>query len=340
MHSRLYSLDTTKGLFIVLMTLSHIGLVNNVFVSSINHDWFLIFKMPGFYIISGYLMYNSISRPDFLLKKIDGIYKPYVSLAFCMMIVLLMAGHSSSFQEIYDLLLGYSYGLGNGSVTFYPAWFIVNLPVSYLFCKIIVSNLKAKRLSVVLLCWLALVVFNYNDSYLGFRLPFHMNISLYAVTYLLTGMAIKHINFDIENKKNLLLYGSFFIAMRLMLPNEYLHLDLAVKQYNNFFATYAASVSGVLFIISLASALNNTAISKILSLCAQNSLYILILHIPVYTLIKDFIRVSDPFYEQLFQTIATIFLCVLIAIALKEIKIVSFFFKPKMFIIKNPEGNM
>ncbi|WP_314417690.1 acyltransferase [Pseudescherichia vulneris] len=339
MSSRLHSLDTSKGLFIILMTLSHIALVNDVFVANINHDWFLLFKMPGFYIISGYLMYNSISRPGFIVKKIDGIFKPYLSLVFCMMFVLLVAGHSTTFQEIYDLLLGYSYGLGNGSVTFYPAWFIVNLPVSYLFCKIIISSLKAKRLSVVLLCWLALVVFNYNDSYLGFRLPFHMNISLYAVTYLLTGMAIKHINFDIENKKNILLFGSFFIAMRLMLPNEYLHLDLAAKQYNNFFATYAASVSGVLFIISLASTLNNTVISKVLSLCAQNSLYILVLHIPVYTVIKDVITVIDPFYAQALQMIVTIVLCVVIALGVKEIKLVSFFFKPKALILKNSEQN-
>ncbi|WP_312227027.1 acyltransferase [Pseudescherichia sp.] len=339
MRSRLCSLDTAKGFFIVLMPLSHIGLINDVFVSHINHDWFLIFKMPGFYIISGYLMYNSIDRPGFLLKKIDGIYKPYVSLAFCMMLVLLVAGHSTSLQEIYDLLLGYSYSVGSGTVTFYPAWFIVNLPVSYLFCKIIVSNLKTKRLSVVLLCWFALVVFNYNDSYLGFRLPFHMNISLYAVTYLLTGMAIKHINFNIENKKNILLFGLFFIAMRLMLPNEYLHLDLAIKEYNNFFATYATSVSGVLFIISLASTLDNTAISKALSLCAQNSLYILILHIPVYTLIKDVITVTDPFYTQLLQMIVTIVLCVVIALIVKEVRPISFLFKPKTLVLKNSEGN-
>ncbi|WP_312454440.1 acyltransferase [Pseudescherichia sp.] len=339
MSTRLYSLDTSKGLFIVLMTLSHIGLVNNAFVSGINHDWFLIFKMPGFYIISGYLMYNAIGRPGFLLKKIDGIYKRYVLIAFYMMLALLVAGHSTSLQEIYDLLLGYSYGLGNGSVIFYPAWFIVNLPVSYLFCKIIISNLKAKRLSIVLLCWLALVVFNYNDSYLGFRLPFHMNISLYAVTYLLTGMAIKHINFDIENKRNILLFGSFFVAMRLILPNEYLHLDLAVRQYNNFFATYAVSVSGVLFIIALASTLDNTVISRVLSLCSQNSLYILVLHIPVYTVIKDFITTADPFYTQLIQTVVTIIICMAIALTVKKINYLYLLLKSRSFIVKSPEGS-
>lgn len=339
MSMRLGSLDASKGLFIVLMTLSHIGLASNPAVWTINHDWLLLFKMPGFYIISGYLMYNTIDRDIFLLRKIEGIYKPYVLMVFFLILVLFMIGHSTSIQEIYDLLLGYSYNLGNGYISIYPAWFIVNLPVSYLFCKIIVSNLKLRRLSVVLLCWLALVVCNYNDNYFNFRLPFHMNLSLYAVTYLLTGMAIKHINFDIENKRNILLFGTFFVTMRLILPNECLYLDLAARQYNNFFATYFVSVSGVLFIIALAGVLNNTVITRLLSVCAQNSLYILILHIPVYILIKDFIIVTDPFYEQLLQMIVTVVLCVVFARAVKGIKIVSFNFKSKILFLKNSEGN-
>jgi len=235
---------------------------------------------------------------------------------------------------MYDLLLGYSYNLGDGYISIYPAWFIVNLPVSYLFCKIIVSNLKLRRLSIVLLCWFVLVACNYSDNYLNFRLPFHMNLSLYAVTYLLTGMAIKHAKFDIENKRNILLFGTFFIAMRLILPNDYLYLDLAARQYNNFFATYIVSVSGVLFIIALAGALNNTVISKLLSVCAQNSIYILILHIPIYMVVRDVVIMSDPFYAQSLQMIVTIILCVMVALVVKEMNNVLFFLKPKSFILK------
>lgn len=325
---RVLSLDATKGLLIILMTISHIGISTIPLVERVNLTWLFLFKMPGFYIISGYLMYNSLKNRRFVFKKLDGILKPYLAIVlFIIMPTALFYGVPVSWHDILNSLTGKAYTFGNGFLNFGSAWFIINLTFSFVISKILFTFFQNKRLFPFLFIIALIVIVNRKNTVCEQKIIFHANMTLFAVLYLFTGYFIRHINLDVENKWNGVVFASIYLLLKISLGNNSLNINLACNVYDNFFAIYPASICGTLAIISLISLLKNNPLSRLLALVGRHSLFILIVHVPLWTVLTRNLH-NLTHLQLLLLHALTITLCVLLSVVLKRIDCYGLFFKP------------
>lgn len=335
---RIASLDIAKGIFIILMTLSHIGLTYLQPVNDFNRNWFFIFKMPGFYIVSGYLMYTSIEKKNFILRKIDGIYKPSIVLILLMILIgTWMTYHHGNLQmpnwRIFYARSMEDYTIHGLHVQIIAAWFVLNLPVAFVFCKGLHWSWTTQRYFVFCIVLLGLILLHIAPYAWNIEPPFKLNQCVYAVLYLFTGYFLRRINFDLQAARNILCGGLVYVALRLATPQSALSLDLFGNVFGDFVVTFTASVAGVIGVIAICSHVpEKSYIARFLSLCSQNSLYILLLHIPIYSSIDWNLSFLFDFRENINRAWAhalTIVLCVLIAVVFKRIDKYGYFFKAR-----------
>ena len=325
MTTRLQTLDSTKGLLLVLMTITHIGLVINPAINNINHRWFFLFKMPGFYIISGWLMFTSVRQHGFLRRKIDGIYKPYFALCCAMFMIYYALGFQTDMRGIVNVLLGFDFHLGNTSV--FPAWFILNLLPAFAVCKyLIVSRSIALKAAIILL----LVLIGHFPA-LSNVLPFNMAPCVYSVAFMMTGYLLRVMKIEPGRRVFILPCGIFYVLSVCFFSPDMTSLDIAGNIMNTPLLTYFIATAGVFLVTGMLSYLKETGFTAVvLRVLSQNSLYVLVLHYPVFQWLTSLTGLPEP--EQVGQlalmNVFTLVVCVCIGTTLKKIDHRGIAFRP------------
>lgn len=244
------------------------------------------FHMPLFFYVSGYL-FNQEKYPkliSFISSKTKSLLVPYAwfSAISIILIYFRVKYHYVSGIPNIKTILSQVFYL-NGSVLWnVPLWFLVCLFVVsveyYLLRKLIKNDY------MLIVCLAIISVIGYlAPSYLPFKLPFGLDISLTAIVFYGTGNIIRKKGISIKKPSlkavvfTLLFAGSIIAGL-----NTPERVDMYYLKYYNYFNFYIAAFLGIAAFTMLSQLITK---APILTYFGRNSLIILATQYIIFWLI-------------------------------------------------------
>jgi fucose 4-O-acetylase-like acetyltransferase len=276
MKKRLAEIDIIRGITITLVVAAHTE------IPSFLNEILKTFRMPLFFIVSGYLFSTSKYLNNFthLLKSRSiSLILPYFSAClfsyFIWVIISYIEGDTQSLVW-YQPIVGFFYGNGSTLLN-QPLWFLVCLFCCQItFCLTLSYvqkfNVKLQTFFYIVLGLIGFSVGNY------IQLPWGLDIALVSQLFLFIGSKLKEYKvletikpFNISTVLLVLLFVSSFVLNG--------SIDMNTRSYNNVFLFYTGGISGSLLILKLTKLLSSfKLIVKLFSYLGRESLTILIFH--------------------------------------------------------------
>lgn len=200
-NNRIVWIDAAKGLAILLVMLGHIGI--NI---PIIGKYLIPFRMPLYFIITGYFISSSIVLKKFIAKRTKRLLIPYLFygiLINCIILFMVYLSGELTMQTAIDKFIGLLYSrycllpLGTDGNTYYlstfaPAWFLTALFVaSALFIPFL--HLRSKRIK-----WLILVYFviSFLLNRLPILLPWSLDTAFIGALFIFVGYKLNNSNIN------------------------------------------------------------------------------------------------------------------------------------------------
>lgn len=325
------TLDVAKGISIILMTITHLtAFKNHPMIIDFNNDVLLVFKMPLFIMISGYLFSGKHSFKEFTIGKFDGLVKPLITILSV----------SAVFIGIWWLIQGVDlraalYNTRMNLGRFYvPLWFPTTLFMALLLLKTLLQVNKinyyyALSLTVGIVFLLTLPT---SSGVAMVILKFHA--VLYFLIFLIMGYLLKKWNSlePLLNFRSFLFFTAIFILSILL--RKYLNIRLALfhNVFGSFIPTVVAAFSGVIMMINISRWLSKVKyLSSIFIQCSKSSFYILAFSTllgneVVYPLTVRFLPLNA--FTEMLGFMLTILLCVLVHQAILRTKYLKYLMLP------------
>lgn len=272
--NRMQFIDISKGISILLMTLTHLEFITKYeVIKNFNSEYLIIFKMPLFLMISGFLYKPNKSNYSFILKKIDGLIKPSLS-ALALFGLIGIVIYSRNFNVSADVLqqsIFYSSSVGIG------LWFVISLFISLSVVNILYTlYLRSTYLFILALLGAFLVLLALNLYDINF-LIFILSTLIYFVLYLFIGILFKKYKIldKVINFRFLLLL--FLLFSTLVVVKKFINVDLRLysNHYDPILVALSYSCIGAFIILNIANVLTRTRyISGVLVACGQSSFFI------------------------------------------------------------------
>lgn len=288
-------IDSLKGFGVILVILGHLPTFPEL------HKYIFSFHMPLFFFISGYLFnqkkYSQAGK--FITSRVRSLLFPYFSLTVVSYLIFVLTNYSFSHSKfhlpyegdfsktIYSTLYAsfnfnhFNSVLFNGPLWFLPCLFVTSAIFYFLFK---VFN-KSLNLVIATTAFISLIGY-YSINYLPQALPWSIDIALNAVTFYSAGYLFRNY---FEDK-------FFKIAKTVIIPLLLISLfsinmnitDLNLWKFNeNYFTFYLIALSGIL---SYTYIFRKIGSSRFLEYYGKNSLIVFGLHIPIFWIIDDIIR--------------------------------------------------
>jgi acyltransferase len=285
---RLNYIDYMKGIGILMVILGHMSELPNsirIYIYSCH--------MPLFFFISGYLFNSNKNREfiPFLRKKTFSLLLPYVYLQ---LLLLLFYSAADIFSESSHNFIEHLSTILYGNVLYQTnyintPWFLICLfTVDLIFQRITI--LTKNNLKFIFLIALISSLIGYSLSLLDLvRLPYTLDVTFTAITFYSFGYIFKYTNIIHKLKVRITMFTLliiniiFLILNNLWATNSLLvdgRVDMIYLKYGNYFFFYIAALAGIIFIYYFANQLSKKI--SILNYLGQNSLVIMVFHIPVY----------------------------------------------------------
>ncbi len=350
---RIQIFDIAKGISIILMTIGRYDFTEIYPNLKYFNDIAMLFKMPTFIFISGYLIGDRLSFQHYLCQKIDGLIKPLVafliSLTLLQIIFYLIFSDEITFKDGAGPVLNLARTFYHGSfdavnVSF---WFIMSLFLGQITLK---GFLEIKHFNKPLnyIFFISFVaIFLILDA---IKIPFYWTEHIPTFfTYLFLGYSFKKISIRYFNgtsffySKKMILFPILFLITLFTLKklNIEINYDLAGLQFNYHYLLFV-SLLGVFSVIYLCRYIEKIPkLGSILVYCSKASFFILAYHIfikDVYSVLFD-LKSYNPLFHT-FLVIVNIVLCCLIYMVIKKIPFVRIFFYPiKVIVLIDAEIN-
>lgn len=346
--NRIKIFDIAKGISIILMTISHFSFTE-IYPNLLSfHNIVILFKMPSFIFISGFLLSDGLNFKIFLYRKIDSLIKPLISFAVSLTVLNIILYISFSNIVTYEGCLDYVINLARA---FYNAsfdmlnvsfWFIIGLFLGQVAVIGFLGILKAKKpfnhifLITFLIVLLMLTFIKIKFYYIEY-LPIFF-------TYLFLGYSFKKICFTYLNEisffyseKMILFPFLFFISIiTLNKLNGGITFNIAAL-YFNYHYLLLLSILGIFSLLYLCRFIEKIpVISSLLVYCSRASFFILAYHIfvqEVLSIIFD-LKNYNPFLHT-FLFFLNIVVCCFIFMFLKRIPFIRILFYPIKTIMLN-----
>ena len=285
-------LDIAKGILIICVVMGHYGTVEDGSVPM--WDKYLYwFHMPGFFIISGYLLRKPKDSGEFIhfiKKRIYRLLVPYFSfLVLITLIRYIVEQHSFRFiaVDFPKLLYGGEF-LGG---LYAPFWFITCLFVSQLLFAFLLMKTKSPKQMAGWLIFFYLAA--YGESYFFARpswpLPFNMDVSFIAIIYLAMGYYGRGWLNKLKAKHSvgLAVLCLGFIASDQSGMIDYT-LNLKYVVYHGFLLNLLIPLVFSLFIFAISKWISTTNSKGWLLLLGSTSLTIMYVHVPMNVILHHY----------------------------------------------------
>lgn len=343
METRNTTLDIAKGISILLMTITHMDVFYHYqTITGFNAHVLMIFKMPLFIFISGYLFSARGSVLEFSIAKLDGLIKP-VATIFAVTAVVVVPVMLARGVAIGDLLYGTIVKL---SALYMLLWFPITLFVALVIFRVMLHLYQKNRALAAMVGMALLFVLN-----LFTRTEFNLYLlELYSLPYFLIflslGYAVKRQNLldNLLRPLSFLFFAALFVSTILLRNHLGSKIDLNGNIFGTFFPTMVSSLAGILLMINISRRLSRIpGLSSILVTCSRASFYILAFCRPLGNLvIRPFVLSLMPrnALSEAITYLITISLCVLCHRAITRTRYLKYLMLPlKSFGAKIQYGN-
>ncbi|MBP0903703.1 acyltransferase family protein [Mariniflexile gromovii] len=338
---RIKIFDVAKGISIILMTMSRYPFLETYPTLISFQNVAIIFKMPTFIFISGYLLSDRLDFKSFFYHKVDGLIKPLIGFLFSLtllnIILYLVTSDRIILHDIlqYILNLPRSFFHGSFDVVNVSFWFITALFLGQICLKgfLVISNLK-KPFNYLLLSIFFIVLLILN----AIKTKFYWSEYIPSFfTYLFLGYGFKKISLRFFNgtsffyNKKMILFPILFLISYVTLYELNFDVDLNLAGLHfNYHYLLILSLFGVFTIIYLCSFIEKIPIlNSVLVYCSKASFFILAYHIFIKDVFSTMFDLET--YNPLLHTFLfflNIVLCCLIYMLLKRVTIVRLLFYP------------
>ncbi|WP_180116301.1 acyltransferase family protein, partial [Acinetobacter sp. YH12119] len=241
-------IDVAKGISIILMTLTHLQFVKKYdLIESFNYDYLILFKMPMFIIISGYLFNTKKNLNYFLFSKFDSLIKPATSVIFIFYLISLIP---------YILgLINYPNPIKILGI-FTPLWFIFSLFLSLVLFRFIFYIFEKYQIKIAFFTTISLLIVlaSLNEFDIRYSI-FNLSTIIYFLIYLSIGYIIKKNDFFkyvIDYKSTLILvilFSTIFVTKDLF--------DIKIRMFSNVYSPFLFaliySLCGAMMVISISN---------------------------------------------------------------------------------------
>lgn len=280
--SRISALDNLKGILILFVIIGHLPISDFLF------KLIYSFHIPLFFFISGFLFKSDLTIRGFLLKKINGIIKPYLLFSGFTYILHLFFTYFTKSEKVSvpDFFISVLKGTAiNGLAWNPPLWFLPCLfSLSLIFYFIFkFTLLKNFYIKVIFMFSLGIILaINYIN------LPFGITQAFMALPFFFVGFLFKS-RFSIEKlsekfgKLHILL--GIIIAILLILINPK-PINFALNTYGYLPLSYLTAFC----IIAVFLRFSNIFEFNLLSLIGRNSLYCFSLHVFTNAICKNIFK--------------------------------------------------
>ncbi|WP_180090509.1 acyltransferase [Acinetobacter sp. YH12110] len=307
-------IDVAKGISIILMTLTHLQFVKKYdLIESFNYDYLILFKMPMFIIISGYLFNTKKNLNYFLFSKFDSLIKPATSVIFIFYLISLIP---------YILgLINYPNPIKILGI-FTPLWFIFSLFLSLVLFRFIFYIFEKYQIKIAFFTTISLLIVlaSLNEFDIRYSI-FNLSTIIYFLIYLSIGYIIKKNDFFkyvIDYKSTLILvilFSTIFVTKDLF--------DIKIRMFSNVYSPFLFaliySLCGAMMVISISNhIIKYNLIQSFLKKCGECSFFILAFH----SVIGNFVfnKILNYFkIENILVDIVAFFLVIYICVILRDI---------------------
>lgn len=337
MKKRIESIDIIRGITILLVVLAHSP------ENFTGHSVLKNFRMPLFFIVSGYLFSFIKYNQNFGLliqDKIRTLIIPYFSFA-------LLGGLLWSFKHFFidhDFSLAeLLYGIFNANGEFIkgntPIWFLNCLFFSTIFLYMVLHfTHKLNKLWIqILICLLLGVSGSFISKFVW--LPWSIDVALAATLFMYIGFYIKQKDLLVKIPLNI---TSLILSVSCFSLSSSLNviIDMNNRIYGNLLLFYLSGISGsfIVFWITEKVIMNIKFISEVLKSIGRDSVIILGFHMILITLLNFTISLflSDLTFKGTFliYSFISIIICKIISILVNNFSILLYLFKGKKYTLK------
>ncbi|MCM3569375.1 acyltransferase family protein [Neobacillus mesonae] len=330
MKKRLVEIDLIRGITIFLVVAAHTDMPSFI------NEVLKTFRMPLFFIVSGYLFSTSKYLSNFkgLFKlRMQSLLVPYFSacvLSYFVWIGIRSIKNSNEDFIWYKPILGFFYGNGS-SLLNQPIWFLVCLFCCQLVFCLVLKHLLKYNIFIQVVAFMLIGVVGFLISKI-LHLPWGLDIALVSQIFLLVGNKLKEYRV-LERMKFFDYYTIILVAIFVISFYINKHVDMNDRDYGNLFFFYLGGFSGSLLIFKLTKLLSRfQLIVKLFSYFGRESLTILIFHagigFVIITGINDFL-LSFLKFNWVVYIVGGISISLVIGWLIKKFSILNFLFNGK-----------
>lgn len=318
--------DIAKGFSIILMTLVHYPFIQRKDVypnlTFLLDNVLMIFVVPIFIFISGYLINDRLNFKTFFFSKIDGLMKPVIGFLLSLTILKIVLYTMTSNVVSLNGILKYVNALlsiviyGDLGFVNYALWFVAALFLGVLALKgcLEIFNLK-KPLNHVLLVLFVLFLLILGNTRITFYYLAYVPVFF---TFLIFGYSFKKISIRYFNgvsffySKTMIVFPILFLILLLVLNKFKVRTDLDLFEFNfNYHYLLLLSLVGIFSVFFFCRYFEKIPfLNRALVECSRASFFILGFHVfilDVYKYILD-LYIYNPL-SHFFLFILNIMLC-------------------------------
>lgn len=280
--SRIPAIDIVRGITISLVVMGHTEVpsqINTIFAS---------FRMPLFFLVSGYLL-NITKHTNnfnaFINSRIWRLLIPYFSACSFFYLIWLIRQNVGTSDDVYwyEPLLGIFYGNGEQLYVNIHLWFLVCLFCSEIIFIFTMKYLQKSHTLLQITFYLSIGVLGFIISHYT-HLPWGLDIALVVQLFLFIGNKLKYYGLFTRFKlSKSFLIPTLFIFLIMNPINSF--IDINNRMYGNLILFYVNGICGSLLMLYLSQLLGLTKIiSRLFIYFGKNSINILIFHNAVFWL--------------------------------------------------------
>ncbi|GAA4976497.1 acyltransferase [Algibacter aquimarinus] len=338
-------LDIAKGFSIILMTLVHYPFiqVDNIYpnLNFLVDNVLMIFVVPIFIFISGYLIRDKLSFKAYFFIKVDGLIKPLMGFLLCLTVLNILLYIISSDEVSINGMTKYVNALlsvfiyGNLGFVNYALWFVGALFLGLIVLKGSLVSLSLKKpLRYLFLVFIGLMLLVLINTRIEF---YYLSYVPIFFTFLVLGYSFKkisdrHLNgVSFFHSKIMIIFPVLFLISCFVLNEFEIRTDLDIFLFVfNYHYLLLLSIAGIFSVFFFCRYLEKIPyLNKALVECSKASFFILGFHVfilDVYRLMFN-LNVYNPFLHFVLFVL-NILMCYIIYRIATQIPFIRLLFVP------------
>ncbi|WP_159885045.1 acyltransferase family protein [Paenibacillus puerhi] len=329
MKNRVVEIDILRGISISLVVMAHTE------VPDLLNDTLRTFRMPLFFLLSGYLFnvakYHT-AFGDWIKSRIIGLLLPYFTACFAFYALWLIReqmGESSDLSPTY-LFAGIFIGNGDRLAFNTPLWFLVCL-----FCAELIfwcgwRFVFRRGLAVQAALFFSLAIAGYAVSRFV-HLPWSLDVAMVAQVFMFAGYRLKEAGLFRSYRFSAPLLGVFAALFALGLLNTEI-VDMNHRKYGNIVLFLAGGLAGSFLLMQLVSWVKSWSwIHRIFGALGKESLMILVFHMGfsfvVLNNLNKYVFANHLRLDWISYTIWGVAFSYVVGLLINKIPVIRFLFK-------------